>query len=206
MGVSPNFLASPDSSGVVQFAPLAHWRGLVSMDMPLRSTTSLLLAAMLLGATFAPPAIRHAHLPSEGDISHSRGADHHHSHRHDAHDASPIPSADPSLHFADVLGGHWWHLHFHLLGIDFTFPEPGSGGNDGESPENLNVLTLAAGQQWLPSHSVRLNWIEDLVPPSASSSLGDAAPMQVVVFTPPPVSSAPLCDTARRERSGVLLV
>ncbi len=104
-----------------------------------------------------------------------------------------------------MTSGPWWHLHFHLLGLEITLPEPASGQSERESPGKVEVLVLAADQQQLTCQATRSASAEHDQAQSKTCVLADATPMQAIVSAPPPVSCRPLCDSARRERSGVLL-
>jgi hypothetical protein len=125
---------------------------------------------------------------------------------HEHHtDKRELHLAGRNVSDAAIVDGHWWHLHFQLLGFEFTLPEPASDQGDGESRSKDAVPVLASGQDLLPCQTAQSASAQQVIRSSTFSSPGDAAPMQVVVSAPPPVSCAPLCDIARRERSGVLL-
>ena len=161
---------------------------------------------MLLAATVTPPAIRHMHPLVEGNTVHHRhDANRELSDEHDHHSGeSDVHLAIRNVSDAATVSGHWWHLHLQLLGLEFTLPEPPSDQGDRESDGKDTVSVLASGQELFPCQSVRSASTHQLMLPSTYSSPGDAALMQVVVSAPAPVSCTPLCDRARRERSGVL--
>jgi hypothetical protein len=171
------------------------------MFIPLKNTMSLLLAAMLFGATVAPPAVRHSHPVAEGAAGRYHNHDDRHSH---AHGQRHSDEAQPTT-LAEVSCSHWWHLHFQVFGLKLTLPEPDPGQNDRQSEVDSEVLALVPGQKFFSGSSSRSDSLEHRVLTVASSVVGSAAAMHAVVSAPPPVSYAPLCDTARRERSGVLL-
>ncbi len=173
------------------------------MTGPYKNVTSLLLAAMLLGATVTPLALRHTHPPEHGHAS----RDHHHDgHRNPTAGHSHSEESRESSALAELGCGHWWHVHFRVLGYRVTLPDPAPSPGDRESEDNVPVLMLALDQELYPGWSSRPDSLEHRVPPPAFSMVGNAAALQVVVSAPPPVSCAPLCDIARRERSGVLSV
>jgi hypothetical protein len=77
--------------------------------------------------------------------------------------------------------------------------------NDDRSQDVVAWMTLAVGEQPLPGHTVRWgSFPQDSVQPAVILPMGDAALTEAKAPPPPPVSCAPLCDSARRERSGVL--
>jgi len=172
------------------------------MAMPPRNVTSLLLAAMLLGATVAPPAVRHSHPVEEGGA----GRYHHHEdHPAHEHGGQHADDARESITSPGSSCSHWWHMHFQVLGVNFTLPEPSSSRSDRESEADSEVLVLVTGQEFFSGSSSRPDSLERRLPTPAFSVVGNAAALQTVVSAPPPVSCAPLCDSARQERSGVLL-
>jgi len=183
------------------------WHSVCRMDnRPWKTGTSGLLAGILLAASLAPPATRHYHHVADGDgVQHEHEATRHSDEGHNHH------RSDCLHHFAaedqdrsDWVSGGWWHLHFDWLGFEFTLPEPAPNQGDREAQESVEVLVLASGQEWLPLQDSRSALLPSCGPATSTSS-GDAAPMQAGVSAVPPVTCAPLCDSARRERSGVLL-
>jgi len=171
---------------------------------PVQIATSVLLSAFLVAAGIAPPGVRHVHpLPggvAEHDHDHAPGhchsgtADHpHEGHREHQH----TPAA--------VELGDLWHLHFAMLGIELTLPDttPVEENRNGESDFELILLR--------PSEDPLLTLVtchESTAKLAASAAMlqaVDATPCQTVTALPSPVQSAPLCDSARHERSGVLL-
>lgn len=169
-----------------------------------RSLTALLQAAILLAITVAPPGTRHSHLIGGGSRGHHR---HEFAERHGhVHDGKPHRGSHDDSNDAEIGEGPSWHVHIHLLGFDFTIPEPVSNSSDRESPGTPELMALVLGQDVLSCPATLPNSVKGCEPPSVFPfPLFDAALMQVVVNSDPPVSCAPLCDRARQERSGVLL-
>jgi hypothetical protein len=169
--------------------------------------TSTLLAALLLLAAVAPPAIRHTHpLADEGHSHHHHDAnpDLSHGHYHHGEDRGRH-LADRYVRDAELTNGHWWHLHFHFLGLEVTLPEPASDQGDRESSGLEAVSVLPFAQEPVPCRMAQTVSAWETFTPFTALSPEDAALLQVVVNAPPPVSCPPLCDRARRERSGVLI-
>jgi hypothetical protein len=171
-------------------------------------TTSILLAILLVMAAVAPPAIRHTHpLADENQRHHNHDGNPDLSHDHCHYgDGRGHYLADRYAGAAELTNGHWWHLHFRFLDLEMTVPEPASDQGDGESDGKDTVSVLASAQPLLPCQALPSASAQQLILRSTFSAPSDAAPMHVVVWAPAPVSFAPLCDSARRERSGVLLV
>jgi hypothetical protein len=166
----------------------------------------LVLAALVLTVAVAPPALRHAHDLEEGAASHHRHDANHHAldgHVHHSHDGKHHRN-DSQPSGASLSSGPWSHLHFHFFGFEFTLPESAPDQGDRESHETEAVSLLSSVPLPVPCGTAQtvLAW---LAFPPLTVLPGDAALLQVVVASPPPVSSPPLCDRARRERSGVLI-
>ncbi len=132
------------------------------------------------------PAWKHAH--PGGDQPHG------HLHEHDLHEHD---LHEHDLHEHEGAGESQWHLHVALFGVEFTLPaEP---DNDDADAGELSYLIAAPATLTVAQASV------SLVP--SAVSLNTARPLQLLPhFRPKPASAAPLCDAARHERSGVLLV
>lgn len=175
--------------------------------------TLWLIAVMAMSAV-SSPALRHSH--ADGGESHqheaasaerhAHGPRHSHSprHRHSA-DATQAKHAheDRESHSAQSPVEH---LHVFWFGFQFSLPLPAPERSDSPRP-------TASTEQWVPL-------ISEVTLPDASR-IGSHIPV-VVLLTPteltprlparsevrPPHESAVawLCDTARRERSGVLVI
>jgi hypothetical protein len=128
---------------------------------------------------------------------HGHGHGHHH-HGSGHHLARPLVSQ------AEITSGEWRHLHFRFLGLTLTLPEPTSNESDSETREKDALSVLASDESPLPCQTTVSSSVQQMLWTLMHSSSDDAAPMQVVVSAPAPVSCTPLCDRARRERSGVL--
>jgi len=155
-----------------------------------------------------PPAIRHAHQGgSDRDHSHDTVANHdpapgHHHHHHEGADHR---HEHPDTTAPTVLGDYLVHLHWKLFGLDFCMPAPQQSEHDEDRGALRPALVrfvdelptlIPGGGHWQG------------VPVVAAPAPG---PRVVAVKTSPLhppnlVVSIPLCDSARLERSGVLLV
>lgn len=182
-----------------------------------RRIVAMLLIAVLASGALSSPVLRHTHAMSEHSQpqrnakthshghprSHAHGHSHSHGHHdHDqgsdvSHDHGERAQSDPILTESAVE-----HLHLVWLGFEMTLPvSPGDSSDRSET-----------GDEWVPL-------LGEMVPAQAEAAAdgpnltgGDVQEMAFVVETPPRVvPSAPpdvssLCDTARRERSGVLRI
>jgi hypothetical protein len=173
----------------------------------LSRTTCFLLSILLLASAVAPPAVRHAHpLAAGGEVHHRHDANRelHGGHHHDTDHADD--------HLQDQYAGgclsssdHFWHLHVPLLGLTLALPETASDENDCDSNDTDTVFLPGSNQELLSCQAAPSASLQQIIGVSLSTSPYEAALMQVVVSAPAPVSCAPLCDRARRERSGVLI-
>ncbi|MCL4207380.1 MAG: hypothetical protein KJ000_33270 [Pirellulaceae bacterium] len=178
----------------------------------MENATRAALAALVLTAAVAPPALRHSHaLEDDAEAQHRHHANHHAEdghvhHRHVHHrEQGNLQRSDFRSSGASLSAGPWEHLHFHFLGLELTLPErePDQGDRESHGLAVVSLLSFAQTPVLSGTAQTVLTW--QVFPPFTAVSPEDAALLQVVVAASPPVSSPPLCDRARRERSGVLI-
>lgn len=178
-----------------------------------RRVLSLLLSAAVLFGGLMPPAVQHAHAEGERPHAHEPVAaaapsEHSHSHSH-PHSHSTGPVAEPHPAAAECIQCRTWHRHVVLFGFELCLPmhgdqqHPASSGTAGDDQavtliRLIDTVTLAASPQMAKSVLIGL---PDL--PAVS-----AVPLPVADSWDgrDTGSSIPLCDSARRERSGVQLI
>ena len=181
----------------------------------LQKVMNLLLSAMVLAWGIVLPGVQHVHAGGS-DPAHGHDDCHevvdYNSHNHDSGDHEAGDHETDVEHHehstaldVSLLVDYVLHLHWELLGVEFSMPMPEAPV---ESDDNGNTA---------PPAIVRV--IGDIVPATPSSpSLGRVllaaicTPSADVVWSLEPipcprnlVTSIPLCDSARFERSGVLL-
>jgi len=179
-----------------------------------RNTASLLVSASLLAFALVPPGVRHAHDVVDGGLSKcDHGAEiappkvnhHHHqgltthSHSHGGHaasDGSPQNMSRPS--------GGAWHLHFAVLGFYFALPDANLP-DDGEEAANGELVFLHIARNSTPIPADQAASAVWLLEAAAHASHGDAVVTVAQALGSPPVTSIPLCDSARLLRTGVRL-
>lgn len=176
-----------------------------------RRIVAVLLIAVLASGALSSPVLRHTHAMSDHSQpqreakphSHSHAHGHSHSHGHHDHDQPADVSRDhgeraksePTLTESAVE-----HIHLVWLGFEMTLPV-----SPGDSSDRSDT-----GDEWVPLLSEMVQTQVETAadgPHLADGHVQEMAfavvtPPRVVPFTPPDVSR--LCDTARRERSGVL--
>lgn len=164
--------------------------------------SNLLLSASVLMWGMVPPAIRHSH---EGGTDPE--------HRHDAvaeygqehgghHDGADHRHEEWRLSVSVALRAFAVHLHWDLFGVDFSMPASQDGEQDTRAFRSALIRLVDELPTLIPGgrDSQSVPWVAPAAP----------APDLVAVPTSPSrppnlVASMPLCDRARRERSGVLL-
>lgn len=158
-----------------------------------RTVMTLAVAAMLLAGVVAPPATRHQHeLPAE-NLSHSH--DHHSGHHGHDHQAD-FPGFE--------LTSHSWHLHAVLFGFTVTLPDDGPSKDDSH-PRGTELVCVRQFQAQPANRASGSSTFDN--PLSCSRQLpAQSGSLKPVANDLSQVISPPLCDRARFERSGVLLV
>ena len=135
------------------------------------------------------PRWRHSHI--DGNVPHEHTEHDHSEHSHLASHTHGDGHGNGSL-----VESHA-HVHFSLLGMNFTFPE---GSDDDDSPHGRVTLLV-----WAP---LALNAVSpshvDLLA-QQTLAIGEPLPLESL-FRCIAVDASPLCDTARRDRTGVLLI
>lgn len=174
-----------------------------------RLRTTLLkyvLSSLVMAWGMLPPALVHAH--EGGDQAghcHAALADLADEHSHDARSRDCQHSHhEEGIQVTPELGGLVAHAHWELFGVDVFWPVPDEGNHEGSSRGVEPVMVRLANEP-LP---VTITSV-------AQSGLIGAAALQPALdivhsASAPsratnPVAALPLCDSARLERSGVLL-
>ncbi len=184
------------------------------MRLPGRHLMTLLLIAVMAIPAMSSPALRHSH--ADGDQSHQHGTASGERHAHvPGHSHSPrhhhSADAAQTKHTHDDRASHSpqspdEHQHVFWFGFQTSLPLPTPERSDSPRP-------TASTDQWVPL-------ISEVTLPDASlvgSHIPEADLLTPTELTPRlPARSevrprqrsavALLCDTARRERSGVLVI
>ncbi len=165
-----------------------------------------MLAAFMLLGTQALVAVRHAHpggeAPHHHAKEHSHLGNHHHSHHDHSHQhhKAVVEFKTPGT-WASVA-----HFHFEWFGFAFSFPELPTDSDEGDTSEEPTTIVQFSKISIVPSAApsastmtremsvgcVPLNWVIDT---EIAASTLSWMPRQFSV-----------CDAARRECSGVLLI
>lgn len=166
-----------------------------------RSGFGWMLLVIQFGAAVSPPAILHAHAPGEHDHSrHAHAGPHHHAASHQHQHGHHKHSHHVADSFAPLPIAHW---HLSLLGIPLTLPASDQDSQDhGTSNFPMAVVPLLSEPsrgvaESLPLPELWLPWLND------TTLVGASLLERPTLKAPPEWGGLPLCDIARRERSGV---
>lgn len=185
----------PIAGSDVRIPRVERWsdRG-VSRMFAFRRVLTVLLIAILASGALSAPALRHTHAMSEHAESRNSAAEHSHSHHHgDAYRHGS--EAEPTFHEPAVE-----HLHVLWFGIGLTLPVSPDDSSDRPNTVDEWVPLLS---EMLPPQVVATSDVLDLNSTAVgASAFAVTTPARAEPFVPPKISR--LCDTARRERSGVL--
>ena len=168
--------------------------------------TNLLLSALVLAWGIVPPAIRHGHEGGE-DSSHRHDAVAYHGHDHDDRGYFADEAWRPAESEVSpaVLRGLVVHLHWSLLGVDCSVPV--SEDDQPRDVSNAAEPVVVRLVDSVPTPVLENNGSSSSPSVAVSQPGLDSPVVQTVsLATPGLAQSAPLCDRARHERSGVLLV
>jgi hypothetical protein len=142
----------------------------------------LTVSTLLIGV----PARQHSH--AVGDRPHS------HDHAHCGH----TEDGQSHQHQHNGVGSSVAHVHVTLFGVDFTLPA------DSDDDENHDARCTFFGPA---PNAIELDQSASDFSAVAEPVFDAGEPLAMVLtFRSIAASAAPLCDTARHERSGVLLI
>lgn len=168
------------------------------------------LSTAMLAATIMPPAVGHAH--AEGDRPHEHSvaahdhgpeaAEHAHHHRGEACGHSHGSVRDVETAKSPPVA----HRHVWFLFVEWTLPARDSEGKESdepEPPESIRIARLSDAEAVVPAAMPHLSlgvlpaWIDRMPVPAmlAEPNRAEHGP-----------DALPLCDTARHECAGVLLI
>lgn len=168
---------------------------------PSQKAISWLLTALLLVNGAGMHGFCHAHV--EGDEFHSHDNETMLSHDCDSHnrDHSQEKVVGYESQLAEVS---IHHIHLSFFGMDFSQPDSEDSPSDDEETQSSIFVRLTHDcsivlvAQSLDSDCLRIL--------SLSPTSCDVVTFQVATLSAPQVPTAPLCDCARFERSGVLVI
>jgi len=156
----------------------------------------LVLGAAVLLSSMIPPGVCHAH--AEGDRPHRHDHSHHRRDEHGDYGREKSHDDDERAVTEAVP-----HIHINVFGFELTMPS--SDREDQKGPHVVTELVLIASNNpaIVGARAELLRSVSLLSPPLPNVHCpASDENYQLAVFSAD--SSIPLCDSARRERSGVL--
>jgi hypothetical protein len=153
-----------------------------------------------------PPALRHTH-EGGGEKDHRHfavaGQGEEHGHYHDR-DAGHHGHEHESVAAPPVLADAVVHLHWEIFGFGFSMPAPDQSEH-GDNGNGLEPALVRLADE-LPTVNANGGSPARASPLSPPELALDLVPVTTSPSRPPNlITSIPLCDSARLERSGVLL-
>ncbi|MBD3675744.1 MAG: hypothetical protein HUJ26_19725 [Planctomycetaceae bacterium] len=175
-----------------------------------RTFMSLLLTAGMLFASFTPPALLHAHEDghqthdhySQQDIDTAGEHLHEHSHAHENEHTHCHPK-QPASQFVPSLASH---IHLTLFGFEFTLPKGQTPGEDNENGSGSSTVIRWLDREINARSSISTDYLLNNLLVLVSDDLEKIDAVASQETSEVTLSSLPLCDSARRERSGALLI
>ena len=173
-----------------------------------KKTVNLLLSALVLAWGIAPPGMQHAH-SGGNDNTHRHDTHQQDAHRNDAcretaahtsHDHERETVWDFSLPADFVL-----HLHWQLLGVEFSIPAPEEPADNDDDRNTIPAAVVRVMNEVVPTAQAGPSFGRVLSADTCISSADLVSSLQPVPRWANQITSLPLCDSARFERSGVLL-
>ncbi len=172
-----------------------------------RSVLSLVLSAVVLTWGTIPPATQHAHTGGSDsahrhddchEVSHHGSHDHHGDGEHHQHATVPKVS---------LLADYSLHLHWRLFGLEFSMPVPEEPADDtdGEGSIVPAIIRVMNEIKIVPVTQAGLSFGRVLSAAIRAPSADVVRSLEPIARPPNLLTSIPLCDSARLERSGVLL-
>jgi hypothetical protein len=169
------------------------------------NTMNMLLATLLVVNSVGAYGYHHAH--AGGDESHSHGGDaivthecdSHTCPEHDDHSRENPNEGETRLASATIA-----HAHFSFFGFELSIPDSDDSRQHDDDPRSMTFVSL--GDDCEVVVSARYADIELLRTLSLTAYNSDVAATPTAEPSTPQVLSKCLCDSARFERCGVLLI
>ena len=170
-----------------------------------RKTLSLLLSALVLSWGVVPPGVQHAHAGGD-DATHRHGecheTAHHGSHDHDCDGEHREHRNVPDV---SLLADFVLHLHCQFLGMEFSMPAPGEPNNNDDGEGTVPAAVVRVMNEKGLTTQAGPSFGRVLLPVTCTPNADVVRNSEPEPRPPNLVTSIPLCDSARLERSGVLL-
>ena len=165
---------------------------------------SLLLSALVLAWGAIPPGVEHAHVGgSDGNHRHDKCYEvaGHGSHDHESYEDhhEQATEVDVSLLADSVL-----HLHWQLLGMEFSMPVPEEPADGSDNESSVPSAVIRVMNENVPATQAGPSFDRVFLAAICMPSVDAVWSLEPIPRPHDLVTSIPLCDSARLERSGVL--
>ncbi|MBC8869217.1 MAG: hypothetical protein H8E44_07355 [Planctomycetes bacterium] len=172
-----------------------------------RTSLKLLVAVAVLAWTTVPPAIVHSHSDGNNPAHRHEARTPHHDHQHshdplDAADHAHVKTAALDCVESKTLAAH---CHWQLLGFWLALPISGEQGDREDERDMAKVAIVDLADDDGLALSTGSELAQAVCQPSPTAIAGFVPLVSSPQDSQRQTSSTPLCDSARLERSGVLL-
>ena len=154
-----------------------------------------------------PPATQHTHVGG-GDTTHrhdgchSQAVAHHALHEHDSDVEHQEHATVPDV---SLLSDFVIHLHWQFLGMEFSMPVPEETAPGGDDEDTAPPAIVWVMDEIVPATQAGASFGRVLLAVIGTPSADAVRNRTPLPRRPNFTTSIPLCDSARLERSGVLL-
>ena len=170
-----------------------------------RKILSILLSALVLAWGMVPTGIQHAHVGGR-DSTHRHDCRnevaHHASHDHDSHGGH---HEHATVSDVSLLSDFVVHLHWLFLGVEFSTPVPEAPADGDDDRDTVPAAIIRVTSEIVPAAQAGPSFGRVLLAVIRTPGVGVVADLTQAPRPPNFTTSIPLCDSARLERSGVLL-
>ena len=167
-----------------------------------RKTMNLLLSALVLAWEIVPLGIQHAH---EGGSNATHRHDSGHEVAHHLHDSDDDHHEHANLPDVSRLGDSIVHLHWQFFGMAFSMPVPEQPTDGGDDWGTIPLATVRTVNEIVQTTQAGPSFGRMLLAATCMPNANVLWNLEPIPRPPNLITSIPLCDSARLERSGVLL-
>ena len=166
---------------------------------------SLLLSALVLAWGAIPPGVEHAHVGgSDANHQHDKCDEMAHHGLHD-HESDEDHHEHATVSDVSLLADNVLHLHWQLLGLEFSIPVPEEPADGTEDEGTAVPAVVRVMNENVPAAQAGPSFDRVFLAAICAPSIDVVWSLEPIPRPLDLVTSIPLCDSARLERSGVLL-
>ena len=170
-----------------------------------KMSMNTVLSALLLASGVVPPGIQHAHAGGS-DATHRHDGFHdaifHASHSQESNNEHHVDAARAD---ASLLADCVLHLHWQILGMEFSIPVPEAPSDGNHDSSAVLPAVVRAMKEIMPATQTGPSFGGVVLSGDLRLDTAVVSNLSTIPRLPNLATSIPLCDSARLERSGVLL-